>query len=331
MDRVAIRWREEPVAEIIDEELLERLEAGDVAIRYQARRDLRGVDESYLQARIVTEGWGAELLARRHEDGSWGRGFYQPKWTSSHYTLLDLRLLNAPRDNPQTRESIDNILRDEKKADGGIRPGRSIPVSDVCVNGMFLNYASYFGADISALESVVDFIVEQRMEDGGFNCRRNRTGARHSSLHSTLSVLEGILSYEAAGYRYRLSELRRAARDAREFMLVHRLFKSDRTGEVIRPEFLRFPFPPRWKYNVLRALDYFAMSGARWDERLGDALDVVRSRRRPNGRWLAASPLPGELHLRMEAAGRPSRWSTLQALRVLRSFQGRTSTHERTS
>ena len=301
------------------EAVLDWLEAGDVSIRYQCRRDLRGVDDSRLRAHIATEGWGAALLDRRNPDGSWGRGFYQPKWTSSHYTLLDLRLLNAPA-TPAIRESIDRILREEKKADGGIGPGRSIAASDVCVNGMLLNYACYFGAAPAGLDSIVDFILAQKMSDGGFNCQRNRGGATHSSLHSTLSVLEGIAGFAAAGYRYRLGELQHAAAEGREFMLRHRLYKSDRTGQVIRPEFLRFAHPPRWKYNILRALDYFASSGAGWDERLGDALSIVASKRRPDGRWLSVAPLAGELHFLMERPRRPSRWNTLLALRVLKAF-----------
>jgi hypothetical protein len=71
---------------------------------------------------------------------------------------------------------------------------------------MFLNYACYFGAPLELLVSVVDFVLGQQMVDGGFNCQRNRSGARHSSLHSTLSVLEGILAYGRNGCVYRTAE-----------------------------------------------------------------------------------------------------------------------------
>lgn len=84
--------------------------------------------------------------------------------------------------------------------DGGIGPGKSQAVSDVCVNGMFLNDASYFGEAEDM--RVVDFILAQRMPDGGFNCQLNRSGAHNSSLHSTLSVLEGIQEYAQQGYRH---------------------------------------------------------------------------------------------------------------------------------
>ena len=135
-------------------------------------------------------------------------------------------------------------------------------VSDVCVNGMFLNYAAYFGADEEALKSVVDFILSQHMPDGGFNCHSNRIGAVHSSLHTTLSVAEGILEYARNGYRYRLADLEKARRRSDEFMLVHKLYQSHRTGKTINPGMLRIPYPPRWYYDILRALDYFRLAGA---------------------------------------------------------------------
>jgi hypothetical protein len=303
-----------------DRGTLEWLAAGDVSIQYQVKRDLLGVDEKRLRARIATEGWGARLLRCRHPDGSWGRGFYQPKWTSSHYTLLDLKTLAIAPHNPLARESVHKIALEEKKADGGIGPGISLPVSDVCVNGMYLNYASYFREPQSELRSIVDFLLDQHMKDGGFNCMSNRSGAHHSSLHSSLSVLEGIHEYSANGYRYRRSELEHAAAASREFILQHRLFKSDHTGAVIRQDFLRFAFPPRYKYNVLKALDYFRAAGRPWDERMQDALAILLSKRGPEGRWPLPPPHPGQVHFTMEKPGQPSRWNTLLALRVLKTY-----------
>lgn len=299
--------------------------AGDVAIRYQTRRDLLGEDATSedmqaLRARILTEGWGARFLAARHAEGHWGRGFYQPKWTSSNYSLLDLKSLCPPRDNPLIRESIHQIALNEKSEDGGVNPARTIPQSDVCVNGMFLSYACYFGEPVESLVSVVDFVLDQQMEDGGFNCEKNRHGARHSSMHSTIQLLEGIHEYDAAGYTYRVDELKAAARASREFLLRHRLFRSDRTGETIHRDFLRLSFPPRWKYSVLRALDHFRAAGVPWHDRMSDALEVVVSRRRRDGRWPLQAPWPGQVHFPMEEAGRPSRWNTLIALRILKTY-----------
>lgn len=296
-----------------DAEILEWLKAGDPSVAFQARRDLEGVTDGALQRRIATEGWGRDFLAAANPDATWGRRYYTPKWTSTHYTLLDLKLIGLPRDNPQARRAVDKALAETHGREGGI-------LDDVCVNGMALNFSAWFGAGEGQLRRLVDYILARRIGDGGFNCEILHGPVQHSSMHSTIGVLEGFAEYEAAGHRYRLDEVRAAADAAREFLLVHRLFRSHRTGAVINDDFLKFPFPPRYKYNVLRALDHFRAVGAPRDRRMDEALEIVRSRRTPDGRWKSVALMPGALHLKMEQAGKPGRWPTLIALRTLKHF-----------
>ena len=96
----------------------------------------------------------------------------------------------------------------------------------------------------------------------------------------------------------RARETREAQSRGREFLLVHRLFRSHRTGKIVKPEMLRFVFPPRWHYDVLRGLDHFQDAAAPRDPRLADAIAVVEQRRQEDGRWNAARG----------CAGQPSRW-----------------------
>lgn len=304
----------------IENEILDWLLAGDVAIKYQVYRDLLGEERPDLQGRIENEGWGARFLAQRRPEGHWGRGFYQPKWISSHYSILDLRNLGISPENPELKASIYRIVRRRKSEDGGINPAKGRAESDVCIQGMFLTYACYFKIDPDALESVVDFLVRLQMADGGFNCRSNQGGAVHSSLHSTLSILEGIWEYGANGYTYRLAELEAIAVEAREFILQHRLFKSDKTGAIIDKRFLMLSYPSRWRYDILRALDYFQTAGIGYDPRMQDALDVLVNKRRKDGRWPVQARHPGQTHFEMEKTGKASRWNTLRALRVLNHF-----------
>jgi hypothetical protein len=293
---------------------------GDPAIQFQAKRDLLGTCDLALQKRIAQEGWGKQYLQKRRADGHWGAAFYHPKWTSSHYTLLDLRNLNIDPHHPEIRESIAMIAKNEKGSDGGINPAGTIKQSDVCINGMFLNYAAYFKTEAESLYSVVDFILSQIMPDGGFNCHSNRRNAKHSSVHSTISVLEGIAEYQRNDYSYRLDELEAAANSSREFLLMHQLYLSDRTGQVIKSEFTRLPYPHRWRYNNLRALDHFAYIGAPYDERMGKALKLILKKRLKDGRWKLNAKYPGQSHFDMEKAGQVSRWNTLLALRVLKKY-----------
>lgn len=300
-------------------DVLEWLLAGDVSVRFQTGRDLLHRRDGRLQARIATEGDGAVILAARHPDGHWGRGFYQPKWTSSHYTLLELRNLGLDPQHPSAQETVALILRQNKSRDGGLDHRVTVRRSDACVNGMALNYATYFGAPESELASIVDCLLAGQIPDGGFNCRRGPE-VRHSSMHTTLSVLEGITGYERAGYRYRLGDLLAARRTSVEFLLRHRLYRSEHTGAVIRPEFVRLHHPTRWYYDVLRCLDALADARIAYDERMAEAIEVLCRRRAPDGRWSANRSYPGASHLPAPPAGAPNRWITLAALRVLAAY-----------
>jgi hypothetical protein len=302
------------------QEIISWLLSGDVSIQYQTTRDLLDKEDIQLSNRIALEGWGKQLLSHRQSNGHWGKGFYQPKWISSHYTLLDLKNLNISPDNKEIGESLDYIFETEKGPDGGLLPIGTMQKCDICVNGMVLNYASYFHVKEELLKSIVDFLLTEKMQDGGFNCHSNRKGANHSSLHTTLSVVEGILEYKRNSYGYRLKELVKAVTESHEFILNHCLYKSNKSGDIIRSSFLQFCYPPRWYYDILKALDYLQSAGARYDIRMEDALLEIVKKRTPEGLWKLPSPHPGKVHFSMEKHGHPSRWNTLRALRVLKHF-----------
>lgn len=306
---------------MINTEIIDWLLAGDVSIQYQVKRDLLGIDDLHLRQKIQQEGWGKRFLDLQKPDGDWGQGFYRPKWTSTHYTLLDLKNLQIVPTPPSVFSVLQNIIEQQKGPDGGLLPIGTTQKSDVCVNGMALNYLTYFKMPMDGLKSIVDFILAHQMSDGGFNCQINRKGAVHSSLHSTISVLEGFLEYRKNGYTYRLKEIHLAEQQCIAFILLHRFFKSDKTGALIHPQMLRLPYPSRWKYDVLRALDYFQAAKVPFDKNMQDALVVLQEKRKKNGRWNVQSKHPGQIHFEMEKAGKDSRWNTLRALRVLKFYQ----------
>lgn len=303
------------------QKLIDWLLEGDIAIQYQVHRDLLSDERDILRYRISEEGWGLQFLSKQNSDGHWGKKFYQPKWISTHYTLLDLRNLCIHPINTKISKTINMILSNEKGNDGGILPIGAYQICDVCVNGMFLNYASYFKSDIEKLESIIDFILSQRLADGGFNCEYNsRKGVVHSSVHSTISVLEGITEFEKNGYDYRLEELLEAKQSSIEFILHHQLFRSHRTGATINSSFLKLPYPSRWYYDNLRALDYLQYSNTEHDERMQPAIDILLQKRNKDNTWKLNAKYPGKVHFDMEMAGKPSRGNTLRALRVLKHF-----------
>jgi hypothetical protein len=278
------------------------------------------IDRPDLKARISKEGWGAKFLSYRKDNYHWGLGFYQPKWTSTHYILLDLKNLSFSDSNKEIQATIRKILKENTCSDGGINPAKTISKSDICINGMFLNYATYFRTNQNELISIVDYILSQQLPDGGFNCESSKTGSSHSSLHSTISVMEGILEYFHQGYAYKLRELRKAEEQSREFILNHKLYKSHRTGNIIDNKMLLLSYPSRWRYDILRALDYFQAAKVEFDPRMSDALNVLTRKQGASRKWPLQGKHKGQTHFDMEIPGETSRWNTLRALRVLKHF-----------
>jgi hypothetical protein len=305
---------------------------GDPAIRWQTLRDLLGAAKQTVErerGRIASTGWGRWLLARQRADGRWaaGRsadsGLYTPKWISTTYTMLLLRDFGLPAGNREARKACKVLLETGLQRDGGVSYGswaRWTGRGETCISGMVLSIVSYFGYEDARLDTIAAHLLEEQMDDGGWNCQRPR-GATHSSVHTTISALEGLRLYERL-VRREARAVRAAQRRGREFLLVHRLFRSHRTGRVIKPAFLRFAFPPRWHYDVLRALDHFRAVDAPRDPRLAEAIDLVRRARRPDGRWRLPAAYPGRTYFELERVGAPSRWNTLRALRVLRWWGG---------
>lgn len=305
---------------IIDTPTLDWLLDGDPAIRWQVMRDLINADEPEVRAEqaCVTEtGWGRDLLSRQDPNGMWGGGLYSPKWVSTTYTLLLLRRLGLPSDNPQAHKGCELLLDRGFYLDGGINYSqKSYAYSETCITGLVLSILAYFRFPDERLEQLVDHLLAQQMGDDGWNCRSYH-GDTHSSFHTTISALEGLREFEKTSV-YRLADVRAAQQTGREFLLIHQLYKSDRTGAIIHPAMTRFSFPPRWHYDVLRALDYFQEARAEKDPRLVDAIDLLIKKRRKDGRWPLQNRYPGRVFFDMEQPGKPSRWNTLRALRVLK-------------
>ena len=300
----------------------------DPAIRWQVLRDLTGASPDEIaaeRARVEHDGWGARLLAVEGADGLWDGGACFPAsyrgdepgqpWTATMHTLQTLQILGLDPASESARRAIALIAEHGRWEHAGQRyfDGEVEP----CINGRTIEAGAYFGVDVSPL---VDRILGERLPDGGWNCEAEN-GSVRSSFDTTLTVLDGLLEFERATGGS--AAVREARRGAEEYLLERGLFRRKSTAEVVSPEYLDFAFPYYWHYDVLRALDYFRSSGAAPDSRLAGAVDVVRSKRQPDGRWLLDAVHPGRVYFPLEGGvGEPSRWNTLRALRVLDWWNG---------
>jgi hypothetical protein len=304
--------------------VLDWLLDSDPGIRWQVLRDLAGAPDEEVaaeRARVATEGWGARLLAARGADGQWAGGACFPAagwdrdsegqpWTSTLPTLELLRDLGLDPAAPQAAETVALVRENCRWEHDGQRffDGEV----EACINGRTAALGAYFGEDVGG---VVGRLLDEQLEDGGWNCW-TEYGSLRSSFHSTICVLEGLLAYEQATGGS--PELGAARGRGEEYLLDRRLSRRLSTGEVIDPSWWSFSYPPRWYYDVLRGLEHFRAAGGAPDPRLGEAVGVLLSKRQPDGTWLLENSHPGAVHVELEDGdGRPSRWNTLRALRVL--------------
>jgi hypothetical protein len=305
--------------------VIEWLLDADPAIRWQVMRDLTDAapDEVATErARVATEGWGAQLLALQAANGRWDGGTYRPgwvdeskpffdAWTATHFSLVLLRDFGLDPASPEAGSAV-SLVRDNVRweaNDALYFDGETEP----CINGLALANGAYFGQEV---DGIVGRLLDDALGDGGWNCWAEY-GAKVSSFHTTICVIEGLLEWEHAGGS---SEMVTAARQsAEEYLLERKLYRGRSTGKVIDPRFTMFSFPTHWYYDVLRALDYLRSTGSDLDPRCQEAVDLVAAKRDEEGRWPLENTHQGPTHFVMESPdGFPSRWNTLRALRVLR-------------
>ena len=287
----------------------------DPSIRWQVLRDLLHEPDEVVAAersRVASEGWGSRLLDLQEPDGQWGGGAFVPRsWTSTMETLMLLRDLGLDPTSERARRAI-GLVRDRSTwgpefGDSPFFEGEVEP----CINGRTLAVGAYFG---EASDRLADRLLGEQLEDGGWNCAA--PPSRRSSFHSTICVLEGLLEYEKA--KGPTAAVTDARLRGQEYLLERGLFRSRSTGEVIAPDWTQLSFPTRWHYDVLWGLDYLRRAGAAPDQRVAEAIDLVEKKRDGEGRWPLENPHAGTVHFDMEdGAGKPSRWNTLRALRVL--------------
>jgi hypothetical protein len=303
--------------------VIEWLLDSDPSIRWQVMRDLTGEPDDVAAAersRVASEGWGARLLALQGPDGYWGQGEQNPEWITLR-TLLLLRDMGLDPASDEARRAIalvrDNVTWRGVLPQDAAWHGKPLFAGEVepCVNGRVVAIGAYFGQDV---RGIVDRLLGEQMADGGWNCEQEN-GSVRGSFHTTINVLDGLLEYEGGtGGTLAIT----AARErGQEYLLERRMLHRRSTGEVIDPDWTQFSYPPGYHYDLLRGLDYLRSAGVLPDERVAKTVSIVESKRGADGRWALENPHPGELDFDMgEREGKPSRWNTLRAMRVLRWY-----------
>ncbi len=302
----------------VNNKYIEWLLDGDPSIRWQVIRDLLGADQGIIsleRIKIATEGWGAKLLSYQDASGRWGGQLYSNKWLSTTYTLLLLRQMGLEPSNEQAHRGCRELLEGGFQKQGGISYARTVDIIDNGVTGMILTLLAYFGFSDERVHSIAEYLLEQQMPDGRWEPFPGNQNIRYA-FDATILILDGLREYELMHPQFSKNVIE-AQKRGQEFLLNHRLYKSIQSGEELDKKITLFSFPPRWHYDVLVALDHFQSCQAEKDERLKEAINLLEGKRNRDGSWDLQNKHAGKTFFEMEQVGKPSRWITLRALRVL--------------
>lgn len=308
-----------------NEKVIDWLLDSDPAIRWQVMKDVLHLPEDeYAQerAKIASEGIGAQILALQGSDGTWSGVAWNHGWNSTMHALTLLREIGL---DPTTKAVIQALKSvNEKVTWKGCGPEECDQNSffegeiEPCINGQVAASGAYFRQDV---QGIINRLLKEQLSDGGWNCDAE-FGSTRSSFNTTICVLEALLEYELTiGDN---PEVTKARKNGEEYLLDRHLYRRKSTGNIIERDrktganWTSFAFPPWWHYDVLRGLEYLRKAKVNPDERVNDAIELVLSKRTPDGRWNLDTIYPGDMLVGLgEEVGKSNRWITLKALRVL--------------
>lgn len=278
------------------------LQSNDPSVRYLTLTDLLDVSPRSREAQAVKSGILSglrvkALLAgqgsgkRRSEDslarhkGGFGVHPYK-KWDGAHWRLVSLVALAIPPREPRACAAVDQVLAwltgDEHRSRIKVIEGRTRRCASQEGNALAVCCRLGLASDPRA-QYLVRSLVAWQWHDGGWNCDK-RPEANHSSFYESLAPLWGLVEYLRVTQD---EDVREAVERGAELFLRHRFFRSETTGRVIDPEWLKLHYPLYWHYDILQGLLILARAGKLNDPRADEALDLIESKRCEDGTWHA--------------------------------------------
>jgi hypothetical protein len=284
----------------MDDILNTLLTSSDAAIRYKTLVLIKGLSPETTEAArereaIRTSPRVLTLLSLRGPDGRIPGSPYA-KWSGAHWILSVLADLGYPpgdrsllplRDQVydlwlSTNHTREKVVTKETKNNlygGGVPIVRGLARRCASQEGNALYSTLALGLADERADRLAENLLRWQWPDGGWNCDRNPS-ADTSSFMETLIPLRGL------AWHARLTgspASAQAARQAAEVFLRRGLFRRITDGSVIHKSFIRLHYPPYWHYDILFALKVMAEAGFIDDLRCSEALDLLESKRLPDG------------------------------------------------
>ena len=319
------------------------LEADNPSVRYFTLRNILDKPEhnpevTKVKSDIMSIGPVPAILNAQHKDGYWAdpRAIYTPKYRAAVWQLIILAELGADPKDDRIRKACEFILNNSQdKESGGFSMatstktggGRYSGVIPCLTGNMAWSLIRLGYLDDPRLQEGIKWITTyQRYDDGDGEVPQGRPYDKnemcwgkhtcHMGVVKTLKALAEIPADKRSG------DVKKAIEAGAEYLLIHHIYKrSHNLGKVSKPGWLKFGFPLMYQTDVLEILGILTRLGYR-DERMQEAVDLLVSKQDKQGRWKLENTFNGQFHVDIEEKGKPSKWITLNAFRVLKQYYG---------
>ena len=326
------------------------------SVRYTTLVQLLGREQSDADVErarglIGKVGWVAQTLAEQKENTYWenAQSCYVPKFSACSWRLVVLADLGVSGEDPRIRNCVEHFMSLHNVEEGGFSIRQKHPPREtkdwlfqahVCNTGNMLRTLARLGyARDDRVQKAANWLLTKQLPDGGWNCS---PPGKHGSFTATVQPIWGLNELAVHDHR---EAWKNSVTKGREFLLKHRVYKSDEDDSVVLFDFLKMHYPMHYMYDFLHGLRVLTESGVK-DPRMDDAVRVLLAKRLPDGRWPLegvyrgwrhAHPMHGletvsrpeereiitegwgtERAIQLEEAGKPSKWITLQALLILK-------------
>jgi hypothetical protein len=311
------------------------LEENQPAVRYHTLVDLHGRKASDREVRltysnIARVGWAHDQLRQQGPKGFWEAReprnvkewidfLYFPVFGGTNWRALVLSDFGLDSTNPRIKRIADLIFEYKLRYSSPF----NFFHEEMCISANTARMLTRFGyADDPRVRKLYDWLIEDQRKDGGWNCSQGTPG--------TLDVWEPLAAFASLPKTKRTPKMEDSISRGAEFYLERKLFEEGRSY----PPWLRFHYPNHYYYDILVGLDVITQLGYGGDKRLRPALKILMDKRQRGGRWLMDRLQPDigpktKIHpdkskikpLVIEAPGKPSKWITLKALRVLKRVE----------
>ena len=316
------------------------LENDNPSVRYFTLTDILELPESDLDVSkakdaIMNNGVVPQILAKQEKGGYWGspEDFYiRSKYHGTVWTLIVLAELGASGEDERIRQTCEFILEVSQDRASGAFSYQGTPKNGgqhsaviPCLTGNMVCSLLKFGyLDDPRVQRGVDWIVTyQRFDDmieqapKGWPYEREPCWGKHTCSMGIIKTLKALAEVPPAA---RSMSIKKTIEDGAEFFLQHYVHKrSHAPDQVSKPGWLKFGFPLMYQTDALEILGILTQLGYH-DDRMKEAVDLVISKQDEQGRWKLDSTFNGRFLVNIEQKGKPSKWVTLNALKVLKRF-----------